>query len=108
MRKWVAATIVVLGGGCRKAPEVYVEWHATASHLELRIEGAARHIDVVSCDDTTKQLWAFDAPSGGYLPGHVLVDSTALRDADCYVARLQPGGRRVFRIRSKGGAVQYL
>jgi hypothetical protein len=92
---WTLAVVLLAGCG---SPKVFVANHATGDRPTFEIEeGKARHIDIVTCADTTKIVWQADAPAGDYLPATV-VDSTKALDEGCYVVRIVPRHQRHFEV----------
>lgn len=96
--KMHALTGLVLLAACGGSPKVFVANHAMSDRPTFEIEeGKARHIDIVSCADSTRPLWQADAPAGDYLPATV-VDSTKALEEGCYVVRIVPRHQRRFSV----------
>ena len=94
----IAASLVFLGA-CGKTPRVYVALHALSDRPAFEIEdGHVRHLDIVSCDDTTRPVWQADASAGDTLPS-LVTDSTVPLDGECYYVRWGTAGRRHFSVR---------
>ncbi|HYK10770.1 MAG TPA: hypothetical protein VEV39_08220 [Gemmatimonadales bacterium] len=97
MRKSALAGLALLAA-CGGSPKVFVANHAMSDRPTFEIEeGKARHIDIVTCADSTKILWQADAPSGDYLPATV-VDSTTALPEGCYFVRIVPQHQRRFSV----------
>ena len=106
--KTAALGALLLLGACGGTPKVFVASHATGDRPTFEIEGGkARHVDIVSCGDTTNILWQADAPGGGSLPP-VVVDSTKVLAEGCDLVRIIPGADRHFEVMPDRVAVQEL
>lgn len=99
MKRIVVAALMILAG-CRNPPTVWIAPHATADRPTFVIrDGQARHLDIVSCGDTTRPVWQADARANETLPS-LVTDSTAALDGDCYLVRIVPGNERHFSVKS--------
>jgi hypothetical protein len=99
--------ILVLCAAC-KPPTVFTAFHATGDRPEFTIEGGrARHLDITTCEDSTRVLWQADAPTNGVLPD-LVVDSTKILDEGCYYVRIIPGNRRRFVVMPSRSLLQDL